>query len=135
MQPVVNRCSVGAIPRLGSWRAVSVARRRLPRAERTRGAAGEPEPLGTYTNQNSGLESFENPKNIGNQRLKRFDTVAWCHKHYDSHGQSPQVLLEFDVLVSSQQRVKLCGGLLKKGAVTQTGPAHLGDGANVVAYQ
>ena len=67
--------------------------------------------LGTYANQNFGLESFQNPKNISNKRLKRFDAVAFGHKNHDRHRQSSAVLLEFDVLVSGQQRVKLCGSL------------------------
>ena len=41
-QPVVNRCSVGAAPRLGSSPTFCFARRRSPPAEPTRGAAGEP---------------------------------------------------------------------------------------------
>ena len=45
IQPVVNRCSVWATPPLISSRTLRYARRCSPRAEWTRGAAGEPEPL------------------------------------------------------------------------------------------
>jgi hypothetical protein len=81
------------------------------------------------------LESFQNPKNIPDERLERFKAVAGGHKHDDCDRQGLQVLLEFDVLVGGQQRVELGGGLPKKRSVAQSGPTHLSDGADVVACQ
>jgi len=91
--------------------------------------------LGTYTNENVGLESLKNPENIGNERLKRFDTVAVGHKNDDRDRQRLQILLEFDVLVGGQQRVELGSGLLNERTIPKTGPTHLSYGVNVVADQ
>ena len=94
-----------------------------------------PRPLGTYANENFGLESLKNPENIWNERLKRFETVAVGHKNDDRHRQRLQVLLEFDILVGGQQRVELDCGLPKERTVAKAGPAHLSHGVNVVADQ
>ena len=81
------------------------------------------------------MESLKNTENIGDERLKRFDTVAVGYKNDDRHRQRLEVLFEFDVLVGRQQRVELGGGLPKERTVAKAGPAHLSYGVNVVADQ
>ena len=90
---------------------------------------------GTYANEHLWLERFKSLKNLGNERLKRFQTVAVGHENNNGHRQRLQVLLEFDVLIGSQQRVERRRRLAKQRTVAQTGPAHLRDGASVVASQ
>ena len=85
--------------------------------------------LGTYTDKNLGLKSLKNLENLGNQRLKAFQTVTFSQKNDDRDRQ------RFQVLVGGQHCVKFGGGLLKKRPVAQTGPAHLSHRTNIVAYQ
>ena len=101
----------------------------------SRSAAGDALSLGTHANENFGLESLENPENMWNERLKRFDTVTVGHKNDDRHRQRLQVLLEFDALVGRQQCVEFGGGLPKERTVAKAGPAHLSYGVNLVADQ
>ncbi len=81
------------------------------------------------------MESFKNPENVWKQRLKRLQAVAVGNEDHNGQRQRLQVLLEFDVLIGGQQRVKQGHRLSEQRTVAQTGPTHLRDGANVVANQ
>jgi hypothetical protein len=56
MQPVVNRVGFGYTRRFGSTSGNKLHRRGSPRAERTRGAAGEPEAVGLTANTKAQLD-------------------------------------------------------------------------------
>ena len=109
-----------------------------PEAQRPpapRVAADGRETLGTYPHQGLWLERVERLKNTGDQGHERFEAVALGDQHNDRDGKRLEVLLEFDVLVGGEHRVEFGGGVSEERTVAQTGPAHLRNRTNIVAYE
>ena len=73
------------------------------------------------------MERLENPGDKGHER---FEAVAVGYQNDDGDGKRREVLLEFDVLVGSEDGVEFGGGLSQERTVAQAGPAHLRNRTN-----
>ena len=93
------------------------------------------ETLGTDSLQRSRSKRREKAQQFGDQRLEGLKPVCVRHQHDDRHGQLREVLLELDVLVSSEDDVEGVRSLRQERAVLQSRPSQFGDGADLVASQ
>ena len=81
------------------------------------------------------MECVERLENPGDQGHERFEAVAVGYQNDDGDGKRREVLLEFDVLVGSEDGVEFGGGLSQERTVAQAGPAPLRNRTNLVAYE
>lgn len=93
---------------------------------------GDRRRLDAYVDKLTGRQGLENLEESRYQRAERFDPVRRGSENDHGNRESGEVLLVLQILIGRQHRVEVAGCQLQQLTVSLAGPAHRGDGADIV---